>query len=126
MRRLPRAGRESGRLLYLRPRRRTAADRPRRPSPARLLQRLPASRRPRRRSLRRAKDLARAAGFGDGAGAMPADVVEAAQGLGVADDQQRFAGEVEGKVVARIRDLLAVADALPRLKEDAVAFARQD
>ena len=56
-------------------------------------------------------------------GTMPADVVEGPQdALGIADDKNRFAGDVGGEKRAGLGDGTAAADVLPGVAEDSPAF----
>src|SRR5579859_917476 len=55
----------------------------------------------------------------DGAGPVPANVAQGAQrAFGAANDQQRLAGDVAGKIAARLRDLTHTPHRLPGSPED--------
>ena len=65
--------------------------------------------------------------WNDGGGVMPADVVEGAEfAVIAADDEERFAVDVDGEELARIFDLIEAADDLPVGGEDGVAFELGD
>src|SRR5882762_1814373 len=74
-----------------------------------------------------AKKIAGAAAFGGRSSAVAADVVEAAQSMvGAADDQQRLVDQARREVVPGLGDLIAVADHLPGAGEDLVSFLGSD
>ena len=74
-----------------------------------------------------AKELARTASFCRRSGTVTANIVEAAQfTAGVADQQQGLAVKFGSKVIARIRQLMAMAHHLPGLAEDLVVLHCED
>jgi hypothetical protein len=57
---------------------------------------------------------------------MPAHIIKAAQlTLGPAHNQQRFARQFRREVVARIRNLIAMANHLPASREDLFLLNRE-
>ena len=70
--------------------------------------------------------LAPAAPFGDGTGPVHADVVEAAQRLGVPHDDDGLAGNLRGQKLAGRAHLIRAPHELPRASEDPLPLEAED